>query len=85
MRLTPPPRRQECKSECADGEQLSLDNSCQPCARGTYRAQGEQPACVACPEGTTTLATGSSSVDQCALPVCKPGQSPPADTGKALV
>jgi len=64
---------EECKSECADGEQLSLDNTCQPCARGTYRTRGAQPACVACPGGTTTLGTGSSVTDDCSLPVCQPG------------
>ncbi|KAF0293977.1 Fibropellin-1 [Amphibalanus amphitrite] len=64
---------EECKPECDDGEQLSLDNSCQPCARGTYRTRGEQPACVACPEGTTTLDLGSSTVEQCSLPICREG------------
>lgn len=53
--------------------QLALDGKCEPCPRGTYRMQGIQAACIACPLGRTTPKVGASSNEECSLPVCTPG------------
>lgn len=65
--------RHECRDECSSGQQLGGDGRCEPCPRGTYRSQGVQPACAACPLGRTTPKVGASSVEECSLPVCSPG------------
>lgn len=65
--------REECRDECESGMQLGGDGRCEPCPRGTYRSQGVQPACQACPLGRTTPKVGASSVEECSLPVCLPG------------
>ncbi|XP_037073315.1 sushi, von Willebrand factor type A, EGF and pentraxin domain-containing protein 1-like [Pollicipes pollicipes] len=63
----------DCTAACESGQQLALDNTCQPCPRGTYRAADAQQTCSLCPEGTTTATTGSTISDDCSLPVCQPG------------
>ncbi|XP_022825719.1 sushi, von Willebrand factor type A, EGF and pentraxin domain-containing protein 1 isoform X1 [Spodoptera litura] len=63
----------ECRDDCPSGEQLSSDGGCEPCPRGTWRANGSGAACAPCPPGTTTPQSGASSADQCSLPVCRPG------------
>ncbi|XP_055387901.1 uncharacterized protein LOC129616312 isoform X2 [Condylostylus longicornis] len=65
--------QQECRDECTSGMQLGSDGKCEPCPRGTYRLQGVQPACQACPLGRTTPKVGASTIDECTLPVCTPG------------
>lgn len=65
--------REECRDECVSGMQLGADGRCEPCPRGTYRAQGVQPACQSCPLGRTTPKVGASAVEECSLPVCAPG------------
>lgn len=72
-RSTEAKSREECRDECTSGMQLGVDGKCEPCPRGTYRAQGVQPACQACPLGRTTPKVGSSTVEECSLPVCAPG------------
>ena len=64
----------ECRDECPNGEQLSPEGLCVPCRRGTFRTQGVHPACVSCPLERTTQSTGSTSVDDCTLPICKAGK-----------
>lgn len=65
--------RKECRDECISGLQLGIDGHCEPCPRGTYRSQGVQPSCTACPLGRTTPKVGAKSVEECTLPVCSPG------------
>lgn len=65
--------RDECRDECASGQQLGSDGRCEPCPRGSYRAQGIQPTCASCPLGRTTPKVGASSIEECSLPVCQPG------------
>ncbi|KAL7042588.1 hypothetical protein ACKWTF_001212 [Chironomus riparius] len=72
-RSTEAKSRSECRDECTSGMQLGIDGKCEPCPRGTYRAQGVQPACQACPLGRTTPKVGSSAIEECSLPVCTPG------------
>ncbi|XP_043235006.1 sushi, von Willebrand factor type A, EGF and pentraxin domain-containing protein 1-like [Amphibalanus amphitrite] len=64
---------ENCTKACESGFQLAVDNTCQPCPRGTYRASGAQQTCTACPEGTTTESGGATSAESCSLPVCQPG------------
>ncbi|OXA46315.1 Signal peptide, CUB and EGF-like domain-containing protein 2 [Folsomia candida] len=63
----------ECRDECSNGQQLSSEGVCVPCPRGTYRTQGIHPACVSCPHERTTQSTGATNVDDCTLPICRPG------------
>lgn len=72
-RSTEAKSRAECRDECTSGMQLGVDGKCEPCPRGTYRAQGVQPACQSCPLGRTTPKVGSAAVEECSLPVCTPG------------
>lgn len=65
--------KEECRDECASGQQLAVEGKCEPCPRGTYRTQGVQAACQACPLGRTTSTTGAATVEECSLPVCEPG------------
>ena len=44
----------ECRPECADGQQLDLDGNCVACPLGTFRSKGVQLACQDCPIGFTT-------------------------------
>lgn len=64
---------EECRDECGSGQQLAVEGKCEPCSRGTYRTQGVQAACQACPLGRTTPNMGSAAVEECSLPVCEPG------------
>lgn len=52
---------------------LGIEGECEPCPRGTYRTQGVEPACQQCPAGRTTKQSGASSIEECSLPVCVPG------------
>lgn len=63
----------ECRDECGSGMQLGIDGKCEPCPRGTYRMQGVQPVCQSCPINRTTPKVGSSTIEECSLPVCGPG------------
>ncbi|KAK5649547.1 hypothetical protein RI129_000576 [Pyrocoelia pectoralis] len=63
----------ECRDECGSGMQLGLDGKCEACPRGTYRMQGVQPICQNCPVTRTTPKVGSSTIEECSLPVCAPG------------
>ncbi|XP_032681239.1 sushi, von Willebrand factor type A, EGF and pentraxin domain-containing protein 1 isoform X1 [Odontomachus brunneus] len=65
--------REECRDECGSGQQLAVEGKCEPCPRGTYRTQGVQASCHACPIGRTTPNMGSAAVEECSLPVCEPG------------
>jgi Tyrosine-protein kinase ephrin type A/B receptor-like len=65
--------KSECRDECTSGMQLGADGKCEPCPRGTFRTQGVQPACQACPLGRTTPKVGAATVEECSLPVCAPG------------
>lgn len=64
---------QECRDECASGMQLALQGDCEPCPRGTFRTQGVESACQSCPVGRTTPKTGATTVEECSLPICSPG------------
>ncbi len=63
----------ECRPECADGQQLDLDGNCVSCPLGTYRRKGIQLACQDCPVGFTTAKVGSTEAGECSLPICTPG------------
>ena len=63
----------ECRPECADGQQLDLDGNCVSCPLGTYRRKGIQLACQDCPVGFTTAKVASTEAAECSLPICTPG------------
>lgn len=63
----------ECRDECSSGQELSSEGICVPCKRGTYRTQGIHPACVSCPIERTTQSTGATAIEDCTLPICRPG------------
>ncbi|XP_050541159.1 sushi, von Willebrand factor type A, EGF and pentraxin domain-containing protein 1 [Daktulosphaira vitifoliae] len=72
-RTTEAVSQEECRDECADGMHLGAEGECEPCPRGTYRTQGVEPACQQCPTGRTTKQSGSSTIEECSLPICVPG------------
>ncbi|XP_075723050.1 sushi, von Willebrand factor type A, EGF and pentraxin domain-containing protein 1 isoform X2 [Rhipicephalus microplus] len=73
---------------CADGEALNSDGDCvkcpkgsfhdrelgycAPCPTGTYQDQDGTVACKPCPEGAVTIASKSTSAQDCQAP-CPPG------------
>lgn len=63
----------ECRDECSSGQELSSEGICVPCKRGTFRTQGIHPACVNCPLERTTQTTGATAIEDCTLPICRPG------------
>jgi hypothetical protein len=63
----------ECRDECPSGQQLSSEGICVPCPRGSFRTQGMHPACISCPHERTTQSTGANAVEDCTLPICRPG------------
>ena len=65
----------ECRQECESGSQLSSDGGCDVCPRGTFRTKGDpnHAACVDCPEGMTTEASGAATLADCKLPICPAG------------
>ena len=53
--------------ECPPGMHRHGNNECRPCPHGTYmNIWNTNTSCFDCPVGTTTLRTGSDSVDHCA-------------------
>lgn len=54
--------------------QLATEGECEPCPRGTFRTQGVEPTCQICPVGRTTPKTGATTIEECSLPICLPGE-----------
>jgi len=66
--------KDDCRPDCEDGSQLSIDGNCQECEVGSYRKQGSERSCKACPVDRTTGGKGSKTIGDCNLPICIPGQ-----------
>ena len=64
----------ECRADCEDGQQLSINGECEVCPVGSYRTQGRDRGCQDCPLNRTTSKTGSKTEEDCNLPICVPGQ-----------
>jgi len=64
----------ECREDCQDGFQLGLTGECEQCPVGTYRLQGRDRGCKACPADRTTNRAASKTIEDCNLPICIPGQ-----------
>jgi len=64
----------ECRPDCEDGHQLSINGECDVCPVGTYRTQGLDQGCQDCPVDLTTSQAASRTKDDCNLPICIPGQ-----------
>ncbi|CAG7724478.1 unnamed protein product [Allacma fusca] len=72
-RMTDATSELECRDECPSGQHLSSEGICVPCERGSYRTQGVHPSCISCPLDRTTQLTGATNVEDCTLPICRPG------------
>ena len=57
--------------DCSDI--YSVPGSCYPCPPGTWSNHSDALTCMACPDETASLISGSPSVNFC-QPICKPGQ-----------
>jgi len=64
----------ECREDCQSGYQLGLTGECEQCGVGTYRMQGRDRGCKACPADRTTNRAASKTMEDCNLPICIPGQ-----------
>jgi len=64
----------DCRPDCEDGYQLSVNGDCQVCPIGYYRLQGRDRSCQECPLNRTTSSSGSKTIEDCNLPICIPGQ-----------
>jgi len=64
----------DCRTDCEDGYQLSINGDCQVCSIGFYRLQGRDRSCQECPLNRTTSGPGSKTIEDCNLPICIPGQ-----------
>jgi len=64
----------ECRPDCQDGYQLSINGECERCPIGSYRTQGIERGCKECPVGRTTGGSDSKSLADCNLPICIAGQ-----------
>ena len=64
----------ECREDCQDGFQLGITGECEQCPVGTYRMQGRDRGCKACPADRTTNRAASKTIEDCNLPICIPGQ-----------
>merc|ERR1712123_423852 len=74
----------ECRADCEDGHQLSINAECEVCPIGTYRTQGRDRGCQECPLNRTTSKTGSKTEEDCNLPICVPGQYLNANNNQIL-
>ncbi|CAG5117091.1 unnamed protein product, partial [Candidula unifasciata] len=54
----------DCTKYCKPGQFVG-DNSCEPCAKGSYSTFPISKTCIACPEGQSTKETGADSVNLC--------------------
>jgi len=64
----------DCRPDCENGHQLSINGECETCPLGQYRTRGLHRGCQDCPANRTTSSAGSISEEDCNLPVCVPGQ-----------
>ncbi|XP_025088235.1 proprotein convertase subtilisin/kexin type 5-like [Pomacea canaliculata] len=66
----------DCIFVCPAGSEDLGNNICQPCPRGSYRANSLQDRflrCTACNTSFTTITTGSTSSSDCNITPCSPG------------
>ncbi|KAK7111927.1 uncharacterized protein [Littorina saxatilis] len=63
----------DCYVICPSGSAATARDSCEKCPHGQYQSADNANACKACDSGYTTLATGSTSAEQC-QPICTSGQ-----------
>ena len=62
-------------AQCECGPGFGFDRRqgiCSPCSKGTYKADAGDTLCLNCPEGKSTLESGSKSADDC---LCAVGTS----------
>ncbi|KAL3877077.1 hypothetical protein ACJMK2_034832 [Sinanodonta woodiana] len=63
-----------CTEICASGTQYNTTGRCELCLRGTYRTAGIGILdCQNCPNGFTTIGTGTTSISGCNIATCYQG------------
>ncbi|XP_022105727.1 sushi, von Willebrand factor type A, EGF and pentraxin domain-containing protein 1-like [Acanthaster planci] len=56
----------QCQEICNPGNVSDTGLApCRPCERSTYQPLTQQLQCMPCPNGTTTLTTGATSIEEC--------------------
>ncbi|KAK3091097.1 hypothetical protein FSP39_017083 [Pinctada imbricata] len=76
--------RSLCLFYCEPGEEEDTENptTCRKCARGKYKDASMQfSMCTMCPTGNTTNSTAASSIEECNITICSPGEVIGADGG----
>ncbi|CAK5082318.1 unnamed protein product [Meloidogyne enterolobii] len=64
--------KEQCSIKCKDGEEMSQNEQCQPCMKGTFR-EGLMSVCQRCQIGFTTTKEGSLNSKECNQINCPPG------------
>ncbi|XP_052242513.1 uncharacterized protein LOC127852603 [Dreissena polymorpha] len=64
----------DCIRSCPLGEYVTLANTCEMCAKGTYRSDPSTESCIPCPDNLTTPTVGSRTRDACSISPCIAGQ-----------
>jgi len=62
-----------CITDCADGQELDIDEVCQPCAIGFYRSAADGLHCQACITDYVTTGFGAIIASECSIRDCGPG------------
>ena len=75
----------DCVSVCGPGQEITADQTCQPCERGSYRHQSSTTSyCEPCDYQNTTLGRGSIDKSQCSLIRCERGHHHVPDSGACV-
>ncbi|XP_025092622.1 proprotein convertase subtilisin/kexin type 5-like isoform X1 [Pomacea canaliculata] len=78
----------DCIFVCPAGSEDPGNHTCQPCPRGSYRANSLQDRflrCTACNTSFTTVTTGSTSSNDCNITACSPGYMRNATTNQCVL
>ena len=63
----------KCVASCPAGQEILLEWPCTACRVGTYKSTSGLHACIQCPEGEHTNATGAVNADACIKNITAPG------------
>ncbi|XP_025088198.1 proprotein convertase subtilisin/kexin type 5-like [Pomacea canaliculata] len=77
----------DCIFVCPAGSEDLGNHTCQPCPRGSYRANSLQDRflrCTACNTSFTTVTTGSTSSSDCNITACSPGYMRNSSTNQCV-
>lgn len=57
----------DCTYPCRLGSEYSVEGTCSPCVKGTYRETQDQVGCLTCPYGYTTETSGAYKASLCSV------------------